>query len=169
MTEMCIAAANFIIEEVNKFNTTQAFENQVFMSSKRLQKLLFFSDVLYMLEHNGQSMYKDDYYAWESGPVIPSVYRAFMQYQDGAMYPQTDEPHTPINDEMKHTIRRVLYDTRTLDTSELVRQSHQDGSPWQQVYIESASEHNCAIDKDAIYKFYCENGAPYGCLTQQSN
>ena len=80
MTDMCTAAANFIINEVNNHNVGKALRDQVIMSSKRLQKLLYFSEILYMVEHDGRSMFKDEFYAWPSGPVIPAVYRKFMMY-----------------------------------------------------------------------------------------
>ncbi len=162
MTDMCTAAANFIINEVNKNNTGKALREQIIMSSKRLQKLLYFSEVLYMVEHNGESMFNDEFYAWPSGPVIPSVYRKFMQYQDGQMYPYTGELHDSIDDQMKSTMKRVLRDTKNVDTSVLIQKSHIMGGPWASVYDESDMNYSHVVDKGAIYSYYSANGVPYG-------
>lgn len=162
MTDMCTAAANFIINEINKSNMGKVLRNQVIMSSKRLQKLLYFSEVLYMVEHDGQSMFKDEFYAWPSGPVIPSVYRKFMMYQDGEMRPYAGEVHDTIDTEMETTIRRVLSATQGVDTSELIEKSHIFGGPWQSVYDETDTDYDHIVDKRTIYDYYRENGAPYG-------
>lgn len=159
---MCTAAANFIINEVNNSNIGKPLREQVIMSSKRLQKLLYFSDVLYMVEHNGESMFKDDFYAWPSGPVIPAVYRKFMMYQDGQMRPFSGEVHDTIDDEMENTIRRVLSSTIGIDTSVLIDKSHICGGPWQTVYDESNKDYDNVVDKKTIFEYYRKNGIPYG-------
>lgn len=162
MTEMCTAAANYIINEVNRSNAGKAQESQVIMSSKRLQKLLYFSDALYMVENKGTSMFSDDFYAWPSGPVIPSVYRRFMQYQDGDMRPYTGEIHETLTQSMRIAMMRVLGATKSLDTIELIRESHVDGGPWHSVYDEDSSDFNRIISKESIYLYYYSHGVPYG-------
>lgn len=162
VTEMCISAANFIINKTNQYNEDKSLTEQIFLSSKRLQKLLFFSDVLYMVENDGESMFDDDFYAWPSGPVIPSVYRKFMQYQDGAMRPNDDEDHTSLSREMENVITRVLNDTNSLDTINLIEKSHENGTPWQRIYNKNDTEYNRKIDKIKIYNYYVKNGVPYG-------
>lgn len=162
VTGMCTAAANFIIEEVNKHNKGKALREQVIMSSKRLQKLLYFSDVLYMVEHNGTSMFKDVFYAWPSGPVIPSVYRKFMQYQDGKMHPYAGEIHDSVDDEMKETIQRVLRDTKEVNTCDLIKTSHEKGGPWESVYDEHDTEYTRKVEKGVIFDYYSARGVPYG-------
>lgn len=162
MTEMCISAANYIIEKVNEYNKGRtSFRDRIFMSSKRLQKILFFSDVLYMVENQGTSMLADDFYAWPSGPVIPSVYKKFVQYQNGVMEPYEFGEHTPIDTQMQDVIDRVFTDTMYLDTSELVKESHKDKGPWQLVFVPGVSNYR-KIDKSDIYQYYKVNGAPYG-------
>lgn len=162
MTNMCTAAANFIIEEVNRDNEGKPIQERVFMSSKRLQKLLYFSDVLYMYEHHGESMFKDDFYAWPSGPVIPSVYRKFMQYQDGQMRPYSGVTHDEINPEMQKTIRRVLTDTKKIDTNILIDESHLEDAPWHAVYDENDEDYSHKVGKKEIFAYYSKHGVPYG-------
>ena len=94
MTVMCIAAANYLIEKTNEYNKDRDFRNRIRMSGKRLQKLLYFSDIEHMKRYN-ISMLRDEFFAWPSGPVIPSVYMRFIQYQSGEMRP-AEGAHTPL-------------------------------------------------------------------------
>ncbi len=162
MTEMCTAAANYIINQVNKYNLGKSLGEQVMMSSKRLQKILYFSEVLYLVEHNGQSMFADDFYAWPSGPVIPAVYRKFMQYQDGQMYPYSGEIHDQLDSKMISVIDRVLADTNHLGTNVLIAESHARGGPWHSVYDENDSDYTSIVGKTEIFTYYSKKGAPYG-------
>ena len=159
VTKMCVAAANYIIEKVNNYNAGKPLRSQVFMTSKRLQKILFFADVLFMLENNKESMFSDEFYAWPSGPVIPSVYKEFMQYQDGEMQPHTEGNHAHLSEGMKAVLDRVINHTMTIDTSELIKTSHVEGGPWRDVYDEANDN---VINKTKIYNYYVKHGAPYG-------
>ena len=167
VTEMCISAANYIIEKVNEYNKRQTnLRDQIFMSSKRLQKLLFFSNVLYMIENRGDSMIEDDFFAWPSGPVIPSVYDIFMQYQDGDMNPHDIENHTLTDNIMKNVIDRVFADTTALDTKDMINKSHIEGSPWWTIYEKNKCQYGL-IAKNIIYDYYSKQGAPYGMRNVQ--
>lgn len=159
VTKMCIAAANYIIEKVNEYNAGKSLREQVLMTSKRLQKILFFADVLFMLENDKKSMFNDEFYAWPSGPVIPSVYKEFMQYQDGAMQPHLGGKHIPLTNDMINILDRVIDATMTVDTSELIKTSHVEDGPWCDVFDEVNDN---IINKAKIYNYYVKKGAPYG-------
>ena len=154
---MCIAAANYLIDETNRYNNAPTTKQRVSMTCKRLQKLLYISDIEYMRKNKGTSMFRDDYYAWPSGPVIPSVYSKFMIYQDGHMVSIKGD-FTPITPLMKECLDSVLECTWNMDTWDLVELSHKnDGTeicPWKQFYNENDPNHEQIIRKDAIYAFY---------------
>lgn len=169
VTEMCISAANYIIEKVNEYNKNKTtLRDKIFMSSKRLQKILFFSDVLYMVENEGKSMLTDDFYAWPSGPVIPSVYKKFVQYQDGEMEPCEPDKHTSLDTQMRKVIDKVFEDTMKLDTIELIKESHVKNGPWDTIFVADSSDYR-KMDKAHIYDYYKTNGAPYGRRNQRMN
>ena len=153
MTTMCIMAANYLIERTNEYNENIEYRNQIPMSCKRLQKLLYFGDILFMKNHEGRSMFCDDFYAWPSGPVIPSVYDKFMQYQDGRMKPVLGE-HTPLNNDMVEALYNVFDKTKHIETEELVEMSHIKKGPWDQVYDPDDSGHFQIVSKMAMYEFY---------------
>lgn len=154
MTNMCISAANYIVERTNSYNETRDFKDQVSLTCKRLQKLLYFSDVEYMCRNGGKSMFNDNYYAWPSGPVIPSVYTEFMRFQDGVMKPIIPTNNSELTQDMKNAIDETLDKTWIMDTSELVELSHIKNGPWSRFYNPDDEKHIQMIPKNSIYNYY---------------
>ena len=153
MTDMCVAVANYIVELTNQYNNGKAYSERISMTCKRLQKLLYFSDVKFMQNNNGASMFKDSFYAWPSGPVIPSVYDEFVQYQNGEMMPVGGD-HSPITMEMQLAIDDIFQNTIEIDTFDLVEMSHIAGGPWDSVYNPNDENHCQIISKEDMFKFY---------------
>ena len=155
MTSMCIAAADYLIERTNEYNSKkQLYRDKILMTCKRLQKLLYFSEVYFMKRNKGKFMFTDDFYAWASGPVIPSVYRKYVHFQTGEMMPSGEENHTPLTEEMRRVLDIVFEETICKETSELVDASHVDGGPWQQVYDKDDIEHKQIVSKESMFAFY---------------
>ena len=150
---MCVTAANYIIERTNEFNRAQNYENRILITGKRLQKILYFSDVEYMRRNAGDSMFTDEFYAWPSGPVIPSVYYEFAQYQNGEMS-VAEGKHSDLTQSMVDAIDYVLERTNTIDTVDLIELSHVEGGPWRRFYSVKDPNHEQMIPKDEIYSFY---------------
>jgi len=153
MTNMCIAAANYIVTLTNQYNEGKPYSEQISMTCKRLQKLLYFSEIEYMKYNNWKPMLKDDFYAWPSGPVIPSVYYKFTQFQDGTMAPIEGE-HTPLTSEMKKAIQKIFEDTAKIDTYDLVEMSHAEDGPWKQVYDPNDKNHGQIITRSSMREFF---------------
>ncbi len=156
MTAMCVSAANYIIELTNNYNKGKAYSERISMTCKRLQKLLYFSDIKYMLDNNGKSMFTDEFHAWPSGPVIPSVYDLFMQYQNGEMIP-IGGSHTPLSEAMKNAITIIFEDTTDIDTYDLVEMSHRANGPWDTAYNPNDENHGQIVSKCEMFEFYKAN------------
>ena len=156
LTKKCIAVANYIIEEINKFNEGKPLKEQVMLTLKRLQKILYFCDIEYMKINNGESLFEDNYFAWSSGPVIPYVYHTFIQCQspNGKIHPKYEEQEIRLTDKETFIIDKVLEKTQELDTVDLIDITKIDDGPWHQVYNEFDSNHNQIISKEEIYNFY---------------
>lgn len=153
LTAMCIAAANYIIDRTNIFNQSNP-NRRISMTCKRLQKILYFSGIEYMKRNDGESMFNDEFYAWPSGPVIPSVYHKFSDYQSGKMETKTDGCHSPLTRAMVDAIDYVLEVTWDSDTIDLINESHIDGGPWRRFYRESDPKHEQLIPQQEIYNYY---------------
>jgi len=48
LTLKCMAVANYIIDEINKYNEDKPFREKILLSVRRLQKLLYFCETEYM-------------------------------------------------------------------------------------------------------------------------
>ena len=125
MTNKCKTISNYIINEVNLYNKDKDLNNTVFLSTKRLNKILFFCDLRYMLLNNGKPMLDDKFYVWSSGPVIPELYREYLCFQDGEMKTIRVE-EVFLDDEIKEIIDEILEITKNLDTIELINLSKLD-------------------------------------------
>lgn len=153
LSEMCIAAANYIIERTNTYNK-QNPSTTIFMTCKRLQKLLYFSEIEFMKRNNGQSMFKDEFHAWPSGPVIPFIYHKFMKYQYGKMDQIQEDGHSSLTQAMIDALEYILQKTWDLDVLDLIETSHIDGGPWRRFYNATDPKHEQIIPKHEIFAFY---------------
>ena len=163
-----ITMANYIINATNEYNDRQGdLDNFVLLSPTRLQKIIFFSDVIYMLEHNGQSMHEENYYAWPSGPAVLIIYNEFLEVGSrdfGKMKPHEDK-NLPegLPQDITNTIDRVLEATYSIGTVELAEESKKLKS-WQVAHKKALLKNNLAesVRKESIYSFYKDKQALYG-------
>ena len=163
LTEECRAVANYIIDEMNKFNIGKHLTERVFLSTKRLQKLLYLCDIEYMKRNNGQPMFGDDFYAWPSGPVIPNVYSELMIYQDGLLKPKYGKSPLMLSKKNKTMIDLVLESTKDLDTIDLVNMSSVVDGPWAKVFDPTDPKHKQIISKDDVYSYYLNKSSINKC------
>lgn len=152
ITPKCIAIANYLIEKTNAYNIDKDFRNKILMSSQRLQKLLYFSNVEYMAYFN-KPLIQDFFYAWPSGPVIPSVYTRYVQYQSGEMKP-IGTRNEPLSYEERAVLDKIFNVTINIATSKLINISKVSNGPWHSVYNELDPEHKQIISKDEMLNFY---------------
>ena len=155
ITRKCRAVANYIIEEINKFNESKSLREQVMISGRRLQKLLYFCNIEYMKIHNGETLFEDYFYAWPTGPVVPGIYYVFVPISIGKYIPMIYEGEKlELTSKEKTIIDKVLKQTHELDSRDLINITNINGGPWQQLYNEQDPEHNQIIPKEEIYNFY---------------
>lgn len=150
MTTMCLAIADYIINKTNEINMEREQEGKerIKMSCKRLQKLIFFSDVEYMKRHRGESFTKDNYYAWPNGPVIPEVYLNYMGFQNGEMIP-LGEKYKNLSKEIKKILDNVIAANIEKSTENLIEMTHSVDGPWAK-HIDAKE----IIPKREIYLYY---------------
>ena len=157
LTAMCIAAANYLINKTNEFNKGKKYSERISMTCKRLQKLLYFSEVEYMKTNAGNAMFNDEFHAWPNGPVIPSVYDVFVQFQNGEMHPVPEEGHSQLTKEMEKVLDKIFERTQDIDTVDLVEMSHKCEGPWSKAYVHNDDKHEQIISKNEMLKFYAKN------------
>lgn len=150
----CMAVADYIIDEINKYNQDKPFRDKILLSTRRLQRLLYFCETEYMIRNNGTPLFEDEFYAWPSGPVIEKIYYAYVQEQNGEINPyhHYDEPELP--NDVKAIIDKILEATRDLDTSELMEMSKVDGGPHSMVFVKEDKNHGQVVSKEETYLYY---------------
>lgn len=154
LTPKCIAVANYIIEKINDFNRGKVLRQQIFLTTRRLQKLLYFCYVDYMVQNNGALLFEDEFTVWPSGPAIKNVYRKYMQMEDGPLKPKVDKPVIELTDDVKELIDNVLEKTQRLNTTDLIKITKIVDGPWEQIYNNNDRNYDKTIPREKIYEFY---------------
>lgn len=119
------------------------------ITNLQLQKILYFIQLNFIKIMN-VAAFNEDMEAWQHGPVIPEVYSEYS-YCGGTPIFQTYEG---IEKEIKGGIGKEIIDTvvelaREMNPWDLVRASHAEGTPWQQVY----NGMKTIIPKSNIYEY----------------
>jgi uncharacterized phage-associated protein len=150
-----IAVANYIVEQIDKYNEVRNSQERIIMSIQRLQKLLYFCDIEDMKRHDGKPLFEEEFNAWPEGPAIPNLYNLFEHYSSGRLglnwRKATPEP---IDDDIKSVIDDVLNATQDLDREDLIQLSKITDGPWHNVYRDDDKGHTQIISKEEMYDFY---------------
>lgn len=109
------------------------------ITNLKLQKLLFFCHADFIKER-GFPLIKEEFEAWDHGPVLPTVYRSFRQNASGAITNRATsfDPLTATATEAKLAATNEMRDwlrfsfdfykrTGAFTLSDL---SHREGGPW---------------------------------------
>lgn len=152
---MCIAIANRIINRTNAHNSMRRAEGRVpiLMNGKRLQKILYLCQLVWLAEDNEDYLIPDDFEAWAKGPVVASIYDVFSIYQDGDMFPYISKNKTiqPLTDKARNVINYVVDSTIDIDTDTIIEFTHASGGPWEQAYRNrNQNERRPVISKENI-------------------
>lgn len=153
----CQQVANYIIEEINKYNKEKSFTDQISLTCGKLQKILYFCDVEYMQKNMGKSLFNDKFLAWPSGPVIPGIYHTYLSPPTPNLEPKYDrfkKIKPTLNQETKDIIDEVLDATKELDTIDLDEFTKIPKSPWAHAYNLEDPKHTQIISKDEMYNFH---------------
>lgn len=150
----CMAVADYIIDEINEYNQDKNFRNKVLLSAGRLQRLLYFCEVEYMLKNKGTPLFEDEFYAWPSGPVIGKIFLTYIQEQNGNMIPYHLPDAPKLKNDVKSIIDKILEITKDLGTTELMKMSKVEGGPHSKVFSKEDRNHGQVISKAETYIYY---------------
>lgn len=147
ITLKCRVVVIYIIEELNRYKEGKCLRKQVSVKTKRIQRLIYFCDIEYMKKNNGIPLFKDNYYAWPSGPVIVGVYNKFMVYIDRKLFPMYKDKEPKLSDDIKQIINEILESTKDLDTIDLEYIVKVNDGPYSRFYNEQDPKHEQIIPK----------------------
>ncbi len=96
----------------------------------QLQKLTYVCHGL-SLAHFQRPLIIDDVFAWKYGPVVPSVYFRFQEYEADTIRENSD---IVLDADSEAIISDVVTKLGHLSGSQLVELTHREGSPWHKVW-----------------------------------
>ena len=151
-----LAIANGFVENTNLYNQKKPYSERISMTVKRLQKLIYFAEIRYMLEREGEQLFDTDYCAWPSGAVIPEIYHQYVQRQ-GEVAMNAVESSYILNDFTRDIIDDVFKKTIEIDTLDLVNMTLKKGTPWAAFFNSEDDRHKQIIPKVEIYNYYSKH------------
>lgn len=154
LSQECRLVANYIIEEVNKYNKDKLYGEQFFIFVMTLQKLLYYCDIEHMKEHNGTPLFSDQFYAWPNGPTIPGLYNKYTQCKYGKIYPVYDGITMTITDEMKSIADKILEEYKNFSSVDIEEECKVNDGPWAQVFDANGKKYTQVISKEEMYNYY---------------
>lgn len=113
----------------------------------QLQKLTYVCHGL-SLAHFHRPLIIDDVFAWQYGPVVPSVYFRFKSYGPNIISESSD---VILDTQSDSIINEVVTELGHLSGSQLVELTHRPGSPWYQIWD---GTHHKIIPDNVIEKHY---------------
>lgn len=115
------------------------------VSNLKLQKLLYYAQG-YHLALFGKPLFADDIEAWDLGPVVPDVYRAFKDFGGAAIDAPISEPQN-VDDTARETLDRVIDGYGQFTATRLAQMTHGE-PPW------LGTGRNHSISHDALQTFF---------------
>ena len=97
------------------------------MDQFKVQKALYFCQG-WSLALRGKVLFEDEIQAWPNGPVVPSVWREYTDWEDRYIDPESDPPDT-ISAEDQSFIEAIWCDLRDLSGKKLRNLTH-ESPPW---------------------------------------
>lgn len=155
------------VMDVARYVINYSNDRGISISNLKLQKLLYFIQAYYLGVKKGDACFREDFQAWNFGPVIPEVYREYKNYGssnisrinkyfkttknilDTKLVPYDD---SVICDEDKQDINAVVEGFANYSATDLVNITHNQ-DPWLNSYIPGC---NVPISKNAIKEYFCK-------------
>lgn len=125
------------------------------LTNMKINKLLYYAQGHY-LDRFGKPLFDDKIEAWEHGPVVPSVYRAYKGYGDSPIKDYDPNMISEIPPEAEDILYSVARKYGKYTASALRNKTHAVGSPWDQVYRPDQS--NIEIPLDVIRNYFAAHG-----------
>ena len=149
ITTECQLVIGYIISKTNEYNLNKSEFEQVPLTIKRIQKILYLTQVE-AIKHHGTHMFEDDFYALPSGPVIPGVYDLYLDYTTKGTFP-VKLPEGSLNKENKMLIDCILESTNDINNHDLINQIHNMDDLWLNAYNPNGKQ---IITKNMMYNCY---------------
>lgn len=157
--------------EVANYILDYAEQNGISVTNLGLQKITYFCHVWFLVSVN-KPLIKQNFEAWEFGPVLPYLYRFFKEPGDQKITTRATklDPETGnnviakinIDNGEESLLESIVSFYSKLSVNQLVEQSHVSGGPWHEVWHhEEKVNPGMQISNQAIIKFYTSKERSY--------
>lgn len=150
------------VMDVARFVINYGNERDMFISNLKLQKILYFVQLQFLLNDRNRPCFKEDMEAWAFGPVVPEIFREFRGYMSlgippvktywdlsrGLWYAEKKEYVTKISPKDQKTIIDVVEQCHQYSVTALGKIICNQ-SPWMQAKRKS----NKVISMDSMIEF----------------
>ncbi len=137
------------------------------LSNLTLQKVLFFCHAWNLVD-TGEPLVKNQFEAWQHGPVLQYLYREFKSFESAAITSrakglnnytgQREVVRAELPQETVDRIRNVVRFYGNLQPWDLVDLSHETGGPWDKVWnYEGKVNPGMKIPNEEIASFYSKS------------
>ena len=141
----------------NEFIRRASLHSQYF-THMQLQKLVYIAHG-WNLAINGEPLTDDVPQAWDYGPVYKSLYDALQRFGSGPVigeiHASDDSGGAALSAKERAVIDRVFSDYGKFHAFQLSALTHQDGTPWDEVYNHGVGRMS-PIDNSLIKRHFIE-------------
>jgi uncharacterized phage-associated protein len=157
------SVANFVLDRCKNHG--------IELTHLSLQKIVFFCHAWSLVSLN-RPLIREQFEAWQFGPVLPYVYREFREYESQPIttralmldkYTGTRiEAKQKFDDETDSLLKNIVDFYSKLSAGQLVQLSHVQGGPWHRVWNHSGKINpGMRIENEAIQDFYSSASSPF--------
>lgn len=116
------------------------------ITNLKAQKLLYYAQGV-SLAKTGKPLFDDDFYAWQHGPVIPTLYQQLKQFGSSQIEPNNTTDIDIFTDKQKEILKQVYYTFGQYSAWKLRDMTHAE-TPWKSVELSEK------ISKESIKSFF---------------
>ena len=122
---------NYRAIDIAKYILRYCTEQNRPISNLKLQKMLYFIWMDFYKE-TGRDLFRDEFCAWQLGPVIPDVYDEYCAYAGMPIIATC--PVEEINSQDRRVLDSRIEKYIPISASALVDRAHQPDTPWSLIY-----------------------------------
>ena len=130
---------------LNENRKQMNFEDSEYITNLKLQKLLYYAQGYYLAKTN-TPLFKEEFLAWEHGPVIRKIYDKYKI--NGSKGIEYDEDFTADIDYQTESILHYVYNEYGKYTAWKLRDMTHEETPWK------TTPRNEVISKDKIREYF---------------
>jgi uncharacterized phage-associated protein len=119
-------------------------------SNLKLQKLLYYAQGLHLALHD-EPLFEEAIHAWQHGPVVPSVYRAFKKFGAGPIEISDNTAPVKLTKRVRETLDEVHTVYGQFSAWRLREMTHNE-PPWSDAFEEGVS--NIEITHKALKRYF---------------